>query len=84
MNTADKAIQESFKTFHPPDFLKPSEWAQRHLVLTRGVSARPGRLVLDEWQREPADCILDGSLSSMVLVWPSNDPLSRNISYKGS
>ncbi len=41
----------------PPPNITISQWAEQELVLSSESTSRPGRVILDPFQREPMDCL---------------------------
>ena len=59
--------------FAPPLDIRPSEWAERHIVLTSDFAAEPGNYSLDRtpWCRQPMDDAADTGISTVVITGAS-------------
>jgi phage terminase large subunit GpA-like protein len=51
----------------PPPSITVLEWAERHRVLPKGLSARPGPWVTESYQREILSCITEPLVQRVVL-----------------
>ena len=69
MTGTDRVIQRALKLLEPDEDLSPVEWCERNLVLTRGVTSRPGRFKAWPWQRDPLN--ICQTHSSCVLMFPA-------------
>lgn len=73
------AVIDAQKTFwrglcagmHAIPTITPSEWAERHRIVSRGASARPGRFRCDPFQRAPMDAAIDPTVSEVALCLAS-------------
>lgn len=54
---------------HAIPTLKPSEWAAKHRIMSRGVSAQPGRFVALPMQIDAMDDAIDPDVSEIVLCF---------------
>lgn len=54
---------------HAIPTIKPSEWAARHRILSRGTAAQPGRWRSLPMQIDPMDDAVDPEVSEVVLCW---------------
>ena len=70
---AELVAQASARALRPPPALSPSQWAERHRVLTTEASARPGKWSFDPvpFAREPLDALADPDVHTIVLQWCS-------------
>src|SRR5215471_20674410 len=69
-------VETAFKQAHEAVFgvkelVRPSEWAEQHLSLARGLHARPGPWRNFPFQVEVMDSIADPDCGGVVLMWPS-------------
>ena len=72
MTESDQLMQRICKRmFTPPDKITVNEWCEKHIVLTRAVTSRPGRFKAWPWQIEPLNCVQDDRYASEVLMWPA-------------
>ena len=58
------------RIFAPPEKCTVVEWCEKNLVLTRAVTAKPGRFKAWPWQIEPMNCVQDERFSAEILMWP--------------
>lgn len=54
---------------HAIPTLRPSEWATQHRIMSRGVSAQPGRFVALPMQIAPMDDAVDPEVAEIVLCF---------------
>ena len=66
-----QTIEKALSAHIPPPPMTVVEWSEKNLYLARGTTAKPGAFKAWPWQREVLNSLTDDSLSSCVIVWPS-------------
>ena len=70
MTPAQKVIAKAREVLRPPERLSPVAWAEKHLILTRGTTSRPGRFRAWPHQRQIINSVCEKNISSVVVVLP--------------
>jgi len=68
---AAELVLDVLQALRPPPKLTASQWAEANLVLPRGVSARPGPLKLNTWQKQLVDAVAHEDTRTAVLMLAS-------------
>jgi phage terminase large subunit GpA-like protein len=62
-----KRRQAAIALFRPPEDLTVSQWAEKHRVMPKGTTARPGPFHAEKFQVEMMDVILDPLIHEVIV-----------------
>lgn len=68
LGRVEDTARRAFRRLRPPPRVALSQWAEQNIYLPEGVSARPGRLRLWQFQKGIADAISDPAIERVTVL----------------